>query len=101
VKALILREEWSGGTKMVDALRKFARYEITAEELLEGGAFLEMISEEPEVVYQITLDDLLAVVEKLEREQISGEGFVWEGISGLYEDGIGEALGIDEAMGLD
>lgn len=90
---------------MKNELRKFARYEIAVSDLPakytddtfytlnDAGHYIE-------IEYQITLDDLVAVLDKIEKDSITIGQYIDEWAIGFYEYSIGNYLGLDKAMGI-
>ena len=81
-----------------ELLRKFARYEITARDLpKEYFQVDEEGVEQLETVYQITLDDMLAVVSRLEQEDIKYLQYMDDWYAPIeYGYVLGKLLGVDE-----
>jgi len=80
-----------------ELLRRFARYEITARELpKEYFQLEEEEAEQLKTVYQITLDDLLSVVSRLEQEDIKFLQFMDDWYAPIeYGYVLGKILGVD------
>ena len=90
---------------MKELLKKFARYEITVNDLPDkyknNAINIDPNDDVIKVEYQINLDDLIAVLDKIEKDNISIGQYDDEWALGFYEYGIGDFLGLDKAMGVE